>query len=321
MSDGSPGNNQDLWIERFGEYLKAIKNYSPHTVTSYICDLNQFYNYRSPGEIKNDEFWKSVKRLDIRNFMAALDAAGLSPASLERKIAALRHFFNLLVREGIVETNPVTGFSRLRKKRKLPGILTEQQIRELFARPVPRTFSSVRDRAAMELFYSSGLRLSELVDLGLNDINLHSMVVRVMGKGKKQRIVPIGECAVDAVRTYLTYRERLCLRISGPAGTDDADYKRAPWDRILFLNKFGRKISVRNMRERIKKYLTDITDNTSFSPHTLRHSFATHMLDRGADLRAIQEMLGHSSLSVTQKYTRVTSARMQAAYNKAFPRA
>ncbi len=302
-----------------------------HTISAYMSDITQFYKYFAQGnkaagygdrtarlhggeESKAQPnvpvgVWKKVKRLDIRNFLSALISAGLMESSLERKLAALKHFFNYLVKENHIDTNPVSGTFRMRKKRKLPPILSEEQIRELFGQAFAGNFSGMRDRAALELFYSSGLRLSELLGIRIFDTDFNSAVVRVRGKGEKDRIVPIGEYAVNAIKVYLEYRE-LVLPMEKQ---EDNQY--------LFLNKFGKRISARNMRERIKNSLKRVSNNPAISPHTLRHSFATHMLDRGADLRAIQEMLGHSSLSVTQKYTQVSSSHISKTYKKAFPRA
>ena len=296
-------------IHQFGIYLKTQKNYSPHTISAYISDLKQFHHSFPFPQNQRPDFWKSIKRLDIRNFLSILTSKDLGETSIERKLAALKHFFNYLIRQDFMEANPVTGFFRIRRKRKLPSVLSEQQIHNLFSQAFSGNFSGMRDRAAAELFYSSGLRLSELLGIKLYDIDLSSAVVRVTGKGDKQRIVPVGEYAIGAVSAYLQYRE-LVLKFN-----EDTYYQ------FLFLNKFGRRLSARNMRERIKGYLMKVSDDSSVSPHTLRHSFATHMLDRGADIRAIQEMLGHASLSITQRYTQVSSTFISNSYKKAFPRA
>ncbi|MBD3233328.1 MAG: tyrosine-type recombinase/integrase [candidate division Zixibacteria bacterium] len=336
-------NNIPCLME-FASYLENQKGYSAHTISAYLADVAQLYYFFAQGdkavgygdptaqrdrtvsygdrpaqsngsEASNAQqnvsagVYKKVKRLDIRNFLSTLISAGLMESSLERKLAALKHFFNFLVKENYIDTNPVSGTFRIHKKRKLPPILSEEQIRGLFNQSFAGNFSGMRDRAALELFYSSGLRLSELLGIRIFDIDFNSALVRVRGKGEKDRIVPIGEYAVDAIKIYLEYRE-LVLPMEEQ---EDSQY--------LFLNKYGKRISARNMRERIKAALKKVSNNPAISPHTLRHSFATHMLDRGADLRAIQEMLGHSSLSVTQKYTQVSSSHISKTYKKAFPRA
>jgi len=302
-------SRQSTWIGRFGNYLGSRKNYSPLTVSSYVSDLNQFHRFLKPDEREDTQLWKSVRRIEIRNFLSELNSYGLAGSSIERKLAALKHFFSFLIKENIIEANPVSTFSALGRKRKLPAVLTENQMHDLFRQSFPGTFSGARDRAALELFYSSGLRLSELLDIKENDLDLASSVVRVTGKGNKQRVVPIGEYAVQAIRIYFKCR------------VPQSHARKYPSNEFVFLNRFGRRISARNMRDRIKYYLQRTTGNASISPHTLRHSFATHMLDRGADLRAIQEMLGHSTLSVTQKYTHISAAHISDAYKKAFPRA
>ncbi len=296
------------WVNNFYVYLKN-SNYSPNTIEAYIRDINQFHNFYFTEENSKGPSLKAIKRLDIRNYISSLISAGLFDSSIERKLAALKHYFKFLVDEGAIETNPVYNFSRLRRRRNLPVILSESQIRDLFNRPFSGSFSGTRDKAAIELFYSSGLRLSELINIKLNDIDLSGMIVRVTGKGDKQRIVPIGECAVNAIKIYLIYRRNII------------DSKDNSEPEYLFLNKFGKRISARNMRERVKVYLRKISEDPSVSPHTLRHSFATHLLDRGADLRAIQEMLGHTSLRITQKYTHISPAHITKSFKKAFPRA
>jgi len=197
------------WISRFAEYLKIRQNYSPHTISSYQSDLIQCYNFLSAGSVKKEINWNSLKRIDIRNYLSELNLAGLNTSSIERKLAAIKHFFDFLIEEEVVKTNPASGFSRIRKQRNLPSVLTENQIRDLFKTSFAGTFSGMRDKAALELFYSSGLRLSELLEIKINEIDLSSNLVRVTGKGNRQRIVPIGEFAVDAIKLYVTYRESL----------------------------------------------------------------------------------------------------------------
>ncbi|MBD3169104.1 MAG: tyrosine-type recombinase/integrase [candidate division Zixibacteria bacterium] len=302
-------DSSEKLIEKFAGYLESQKNYSTHTVAAYISDIYQFHQYLVADTQTSDKLLENVKRYHIRVFLASMGDAGLKESSLERKAAALKHFYSYLLELGAIKTNPVQGFKRIRKKRELPRVLSETQIRDLFKSSFPGSFSGSRDRAALELFYSSGLRLSELIGLTVDDFDEYNSVVRVSGKGRKIRYVPMGEFAVDALKIYFEYREEVVDKYK------DADLN------YIFLNKYAKRISARNMRERIKKWLSGVTDNPAISPHSLRHSFATHMLDRGADLRAIQEMLGHSSLSVTQKYTHVSTARISESYKKAFPRA
>ena len=253
--------------------------------------------------------------MTIRGFLTHLDSFGYSPATTARKIATLRSFYKWLQKRGGIATNPMLLIRTPKQTKRLPKAITVEQIDKLLGMPDNRDTLGARDRAILETLYSTGVRVSELVDLNRNDLEMNDQALRIRGKGKKERMVPLGTHALAAIRHYLTLLE------------PDARFARLRERSInevnlpLFVNKNGGRLSSRSVRRKLDKYLTSAGLDPSISPHTLRHSFATHLLDNGADLRSVQELLGHQSLSTTQIYTHLSTMRLRTSYNEAHPRA
>ncbi len=285
------------YIDQFIVFLKTEQGVSPHTLTAYAEDLKTFSSYI-------DKELKEIDYLDIRSFLAVLHHKKLKKSSISRKLASIRSFFKYLYREGHVKKNPAKLVSSPKVPKNIPKFLPIDDVFSLMDKPQGDTFKATRDKAIMELLYSSGLRVSELTSLDLGDFDLNEAVIRVEGKGRKERMVPIGSKAIDAIRNYLP--ERISLKKKSPA---------------LFLNNRGGRLTQRSVRRILLHYSRMINLNGGLSPHTLRHTFATHLLHGGADLRAIQELLGHSSLSTTQKYTHVDIRHLTEVYDKAHPMA
>jgi integrase/recombinase XerC len=288
-------------IQDFLDHLSTEKNASPHTIKNYSIDLREFL---ATSEKKKEE---EITYLDIRAFLAVLKNRAYSRSSISRKLACIRSFFKFLTRENVLKANPAAEISTPKREKKLPHFLDLQEITHLLEAPSSENWEGKRDRAILETLYSSGLRVSELVGLNHDDVDFFSGLVRVRGKGKKERIVPLGGLALKAVQNYLQVRP--------PKDRDNGSKK------PLFLNRSGGRLTDRSIRRMILKYTRQIALTKEVSPHTLRHSFATHMLDRGADLRSVQELLGHENLSTTQIYTHVTTKRLKEAYDAAHPRA
>lgn len=289
------------YLDRFFIYLETERNVSPHTTVAYRNDLSQFVRFLATGTpppTHPDE----VNHLDIRRFLAHLHGEH-AKSSIGRKLAAVRAWFRYLVRESVVPINPAELISTPKKEQRSPFHLTIDEITALVEAPAQPTLLSLRDRAILEILYSCGIRLSELTGLDVQDIDLDGRVVRVLGKGNKERIVPLGRQAAKAVAAYLEERRN-------PPGA-------APF----LLNARGGRLTGRSVARTVDKYLAKLATMKKVSPHTLRHTFATHLLEGGADLRAIQELLGHASLSTTQKYTHVGIDRLMEVYDKSHPRA
>jgi tyrosine recombinase XerC len=296
--------------DAFVDYLRLNRNLSEHTSQAYHSDLSQFLTFAVAHH------GKAANRLDpadidlavVRGFMADLYRQGQSRASVARKLSALRTFARFLRREGWIESDPVALAASPRRERKVPAHLSVDEMSRLLEVPDPNDPLGRRDRAILELFYASGLRLSELVGLDLDDVNLSARIVRVMGKGSKERLVPFNTSAQRALRRW--YGDRARLRPSGAAGREP-----------LFVNARGTRLTGRSVQRLVARHVTSCSTRFGISPHALRHSFATHLLQRGADLRAIQELLGHVQLSTTQRYTHVNAAQLLEVYRKAHPRA
>jgi tyrosine recombinase XerC len=287
------------YIDKFINYLKVERNASPHTITNYTIDLNIFRDFLGDKDIS------SVDHLALRRFLAEMRAKNYAKRTVARKLASLRSLFRFLYREGHIKKNPITAISTPKLDKKLPVFLDVDKVAKLLQSPPEDGLSGLRDRALMETLYSTGIRVSELVGLDIDDIDFISGVVKVLGKGSRERIVPIGEPALNAVRRYMDKRP------GGKVRDKDA----------VFLNTAGRRLTDRTVRRVIDKYIHACAMSEKISPHSLRHSFATHLLDRGADLRSVQELLGHMNLSTTQIYTHVTMERLKSVYDKAHPRA
>ncbi len=289
----------ERYIQKFITYLEVEKNASVYTLTNYKIDLKEFNH-----SLKQKPLEK-ITHTDVRLFLAHMKERNLSKRSVARKMACLRSFFKFLCREGYIKTSPASGLRTPKLQKKLPLFLDTNEVVRLIESPDTKDLHGLRDRAILETIYSAGLRVGELVGLNKENVDFISGVIKVYGKGKKERLAPIGDRALRAIRNYL---EKL--------PSSKIKEKKA-----VFLNKSGKRMSDRAVRRIIEKYIRKTSLNEKISPHSLRHSFATHLLDRGADLRSVQELLGHANLSTTQIYTHVTTERLKATYEKVHPRA
>jgi integrase/recombinase XerC len=285
----------DRYIDKFISYLEIEKNYSRHTLLNYRIDLIELGRFI--GELP-------MERVDyplLRKYLAQLRTRQYRSRTLARKLSSLRSFFRFLHREGLIKKNPAVLLMSPRMEKRLPKFLSEEEMVRLIESPPDARIGGKRDRAIFETLYSTGIRVSELVGMDVSDVDFISNVVKVAGKGKKERLVPIGDKAVTAIKNYLDHRKGISY--------------------ILFLNKNGTRLSDRGARNIIYKYIRAASLSQNISPHVLRHTFATHLLNRGADLRCVQELLGHVHLSTTQIYTHVTTERLKKVYDHAHPRA
>lgn len=300
------------YLRQFLEHLSYERNVSTHTLRNYSSDLEQFYEHLvkiGATKIQVSE----IDHLTIREWMASLHSLNKKKTSIARKLASLRTFFQFLVREGVLETNPAKLVATPRIERKLPTHLSMEDAVRFIETPDLNTDLGRRDRAILEFLYATGVRVGELVNLNLKDIDFREKLVRVTGKRKKQRILPFGEPAQQALMYYLNEARPTFLNNCPPAERDE---------NAVFLNYQGTRITTRSVGRMIDKYIKICAEiNRDISPHSLRHSFATHLLDSGADLRDIQELLGHARLSTTQIYTQVSMEKLIAVYDKAHPKA
>lgn len=299
-------------FEQFLQHLKYERNLSAHTLRNYASDLGQFRDHLLRIERREDISVEQIDRLTIREWMSSLHAADKKKASIARKLASLRTFFQFLVREGKLESNPAKLVATPRIERKLPNHLSMEDAVRFIETPDINTDLGRRDRAIIEFLYATGIRVSELVGINMGDIDFRERMVRVMGKRKKQRIVPFHDHALQALMLYLETSRKAFLNECPPAERDE---------RAVFLHRRGGRITTRSVGRLIDKYIKQCADIHDISPHSLRHSFATHLLDQGADLRDIQELLGHARLSTTQIYTQVSMEKMIEVYDRAHPKA
>jgi integrase/recombinase XerC len=302
-------------VTEFLAFLGRERNDSPHTVAAYGRDLAAFQAFCDQYFGGAEWTWAGIDRLAVRSFMGEMERQGLARRSAARALSALRSFYRFLVSRHGLEETPVLSVRSPRLERRLPALLDRAQIDALFreaeARAMVGGFREVRDLAIIELFYGTGMRLSELAGLNLADLDLVSDQLKVRGKGRKERILPVGSAAVRALRRYGGEREAL-LAARG-AGKGDT--------RAVFLSQRGRRLSPRGVQAVVRQMLTRLAGSAGLRVHSLRHSFATHMLDAGADLRSVQELLGHASLSTTQVYTHTSVERLKKVYHQAHPRA
>ena len=283
-------------------HLKAEKNYSPHTLTSYGHDLKEFYAFMI--DRKMSEFDKT----HLRAYLGELASQGLAKRTVSRRMATLRTFFRFLVREGYVPKNPMAPLKNPKQEKKLPMVMDENEVDRLLEAPED-DLAGLRDKAVLETLYSTGMRVSELVGLKLDKIDFIGGVCRVFGKGSKERLCPIGDRALRSIRRYLEAREKKGFSHGGATFLNHSE------------NKKGSPLTARSVCRVVERYIEKTSRRQGISPHTLRHSFATHLLNRGADLKSVQELLGHENLSTTQIYTHVSTQRLKEAYAKAHPRA
>jgi integrase/recombinase XerC len=337
---------QPTRVTQFLQYLEFERHFSAYTSRCYGADLRQFCQFLLgvPGEIMPDDPADSdtssaasavesamqtsaVQTLpavdtsiprqetlllnatadDVRNYLQFMRENNYSKATMARKLATLRSFFKFLNKRNLTQNNPMVSIRTPKQEKRLPKFMTEEQVSKLLTTPKDTDILGARDKAMLESMYSTGIRVSELIGLNLEDVDVAGAVIRVRGKGKKERLAPMGQTALNAVAKYLTMRVNM-VKDGAPAGP-------------LFINKHGKRLSTRSVRRKLDKYLTEAQLDPDISPHTLRHSFATHMLNHGADLRSVQELLGHQSLSTTQVYTHLTTNRLKEVYDAAHPRA
>lgn len=296
------------FIDSFLIYLKVEKGSSPHTLENYLGDLLQFFEFAAGScELSISQFDPAqVDRLLVRSYLGELQKKGYRRSSIARKLTAIRSFYNYLVRQGLLETSPVKSVSTPKLEKRLPEFMDQKEVLKMLEKPAKDNSLGIRDKAIMEVLYASGIRVGELVNLDTANLDLRSQRLKVLGKGSKERLAPLGREAVHALERYL-YTARPQLEIND--------------QKALFLNYQGGRLSVRGVRFIINKYLKQLAMEKHVSPHTFRHSFATHLLEGGADLRSVQELLGHVQLSTTQIYTHVTKNRMKEIYDKCHPRA
>ncbi|MFH0940634.1 MAG: tyrosine recombinase XerC [Candidatus Omnitrophota bacterium] len=282
-------------IEKFLRYLEIEKNSSPHTLINYRLDLKDFAGFVKGIDVEKIDY------LLVRKYLAHLKEKNLTARSVARKLSSLRSLFRFLIKEGFLKLNPTAAIHSPKQDKFLPKFLTEADVIKLIEAPDRDTLKGLRDTAILETLYSTGMRVSELVSLTEEAIDFIGATVKVMGKGKKERMLPIGERALRAIRNYLK--------------------KRNVRTRVIFLNKNKKQLGPRGIRKMMDAYIRKISLKEHISPHTMRHSFATHLLDHGADLRSVQELLGHANLSTTQIYTHLTTEKLKSVYEKAHPRA
>ncbi len=290
-------------LDKYVRYLAVERSLSPYTVRNYSTDVLHFMKFLDSEEVHSLE---DIDHSDVRNYLGQLLDAGTVRASISRKMSALRSFFRYLNREGIIDNEPLNRVSSPKMEKRLPSFLTSEEILSLLNAPDDSTPQGFRDRAILELLYAAGLRVSEIASLDENSLDLESRQIRVWGKGAKERMVLMGEPAAEAVKQYLEYGR---VKLQGQESTG-----------ALFLNRYGKRIAERRIQYLLKKYAGQAGISRRVHPHMLRHTFATHMLDGGADLRVVQELLGHSNLSSTQVYTHVTRSQMRDRYLEAHPR-
>ena len=310
-------------LKAFLEYLRLNENASGHTVRAYDSDLTQYLAFLASHLDKriSDLAPGDLDHLGARAFMSDLHRRGNSKSSAARKLSAIRAFGRYLRREGAIDGDPAALVGTPKREQRIPKHLAVQEMSTLLDAPDTSDPLGRRDKAILELFYASGLRLSELVGLDLDDVNLSGRVVRVLGKGRKERVVPFNTTAAAALKAWLADREAL----RAPGGLKGPPYSKGHQGRRtrepLFLNYQGGRLSTRSVDKLVRRYVTASSTRMGISPHALRHSFATHLLEAGADLRAIQELLGHARLSTTQRYTHVNAAQLIQTYRKAHPKA
>jgi tyrosine recombinase XerC len=299
------------YIELYAFFLKNEKNYSNYTIVSYRNDLIQFFNYLKLYRILKDDKIEYVDRSVMRKYIVYLKKSDYSARSISRKISTVRSFFKFCLREGIIKVNPTINLITPKIDKKLPYFLYLQEVNKLIETPLKNTILGIRDRAILELLYGTGIRVGELVNLNICNIDLYEKTIIVFGKGSKERILPLGNPSIRAIQEYLTSRNLFEKKIF--VNKNDLE--------ALFLNRLGGRLTTRSIRRIIIKYMKMAGLNKKISPHVLRHSFATHLLGGGADLRSVQELLGHKSLSTTQIYTHITKERLKTIYKKSHPRA
>ncbi len=295
------------FLDQFLRYLDAERNYSNHTVMSYQTDVLGFISFLEAEQLSTEP--ARVDRLAVRSYLGYLSREGFRKKSVARKLSAIKSFFRYLQRTGAIQANPARLVATPKYEKTVPEFLTQPQMTALLDLIDTSHPEGLRDRAIVELFYSAGIRLSELVNLDIGDVRFSQSTISVMGKGSKQRILPIGDTARSCLEAYLA------VRIGMVRGGRPAD------PRAVFIARTGLRLTPLAVQRMVRRVMMRVSDASKLSPHVLRHTFATHLLDQGADLRAVKDLLGHENLSTTQIYTHVTIERLKHVYNKAHPRA
>ncbi len=298
-------DNLNKYIDDFGSYLEKEIGYSKHTCVSYIHDLHRFNDFLIEYTGTSEISIQSLDKQAIRHFLGKEFEKGLSSKTVGRRLASIKSFYKYLIKAEVVNRNPSSYVKTPKTPKRLPNYIDEKIITKLMEAPPADTVAGLRDRAILELFYSTGIRLSELVNLYFGNIIIENQLIKVYGKGNKERLIPFGNKALTAIENYLKKTGR--------------SLKTADTGTPVFVNSRGERISQRTVQRSVNMYLRLVTEGEHLGPHTLRHSFATHLLDRGADLRAIKDLLGHSSLSSTQIYTHIQPERIKKIYRKAHP--
>lgn len=294
-------------IAQYLKFLRNERNYSEHTISSYRTDLFQFDSFLESRNNATD--LNNLSKRTFRAYLAGLAAEGMKARSINRKLACLRSFFKYLIKIDEIDRNPLANLFSLKMEKKLPNTLSFDSISEVLSMPDENTPMELRDKVIIELFYDTGMRRGELANLNVSDINLYNNLVKVKGKGSKERLLPLGKIAAKTVKKYLQKRSELLTDLNDK------------YIDALLINKNGNRLSNRGIGFVANKWLSKVAETGKTNPHILRHSFATHLLDEGADLMAVKELLGHSSLSTTQIYTHVTVERLKKIYRQAHPRA
>ena len=310
-------------LKAFLRFLELNRNVSPHTVRAYEIDVAQYLAWVASGnDVRISQLAAAqLDGLSVRDWVAALNRAGQARTTVARKLSGARAFMHYLQREGVIEHDPTGAAVAPKLDKTIPVHLSETEIAALLDSVDTRTPLGRRDRAMFELFYASGLRLSELVGVNLEDLDLNGRVVRVLGKGRKERLVPLNPVAADAIRAWMKDRAGIVMASGPRQGKRQKATGRTQDDEPLFVNARGGRITGRSVDRLLRRYVAGCSARTGISPHALRHSFATHLLQRGADLRGIQELLGHARLSTTERYTHVNTTQLKEVYRKAHPRA
>jgi tyrosine recombinase XerC len=305
----------EIYLDKFITHLRVERNFSPHTLVGYEGDLKSFINFLKRDKIDS---LNKIDRLQVRKFLAHLAGKNFEKTTIARKLSSIRSFFGYLTREKIIAQNPTIHILTPKRMKRVPSFLDLYEVKLLLALPNRRTLLGLRDRAILEVLYGSGLRVSELVNLNVSDVDLLGGMIKVKGKRSKERLVPIGEMGLNSIQGYLKMRQLPGRSVFlKNKNFQNLSYSKEP----LFLNFQGSRLNAQSINRLVHKYIKLASIKKGVSPHTLRHTFATHLLDAGCDLRAVQEMLGHVSLSTTQIYTHVTTERLKRIYKKYHPRA
>jgi integrase/recombinase XerC len=303
----------DSIVKLFLEHLQVIKNASDHTLRNYAIDINDFKLFLCTSVFDDKSFDLSdINKWMVRQYLAYLQRGNKKNTTIMRRISSLKSLFRFAVKEKKLSKNPFDDIDSPKRQKKLPKSLSYDQIENLFSRPDTTTYLGLRDRTIMELFYSSGLRLSELVDLEKDDIDLEGYLINVFGKGKKQRVIPITDNVRGWIEKYLYHKERY---------EDTKEHKKENDNKAVFLNRWGKKLTQRSVDRNFKRYLQASGIDDNITPHTIRHTIATHWLEKGMDLKTIQMLLGHTSLGTTTIYTHVSTKLKREVYDKTHPRA